>query len=127
MKVEKFRDRKNSVNTIKADREKRQQHPVVAMDSSSVEEQPASTALRNKPQPRDREKGERKKKGGNSRDSETFDRNVSKPGSMSNDNLDSLLHLKRALIKHDQSQVPGNNNNQKRISNLIFSSIDLVS
>ena len=113
MKVEKFRDRKNSLNTIKADREKQQQHPLVAMDSSSVEEQPASTPLRNKPQARDRERGERKKKGGNSRDSDTFDRNVSKPGSMSNDNLDSLLHLKRALIKQDQSQVPGNNHKQR--------------
>ena len=113
MKVEKFRDRKNSLNTIKADREKQQQHPLVAMDSSTVEEQPASTPLRNKPQARDRERGERKKKGGNSRDSDTFDRNVSKPGSMSNDNLESLLHLKRALIKHDQSQVPGSNHNQR--------------
>ena len=110
MKVEKFRDRKNSVNTIKADREKQQQHPLVAMDSSSVEEQPASTPLRNKPQARDRERGERKKKGGNSRDSDSFDQ---KPGSMSNDNLDSLLHLKRALIKQDQSQVPGSNHNQR--------------
>ena len=113
MKVEKFSDSKNSVNTIKADREKRQQHPVVAMDSSSVGEQPVSTPLHNKPQARDRERGERKKKGGNNRDSDSFDQNGPKPGSMSNDNLDSLLHLKRALIKHDQSQVPGNNNNQK--------------
>ena len=127
MKVEKFRDRKNSLNTIKADREKQQQHPLVAMDSSTVEEQPASTPLRNKPQARDRERGERKKKGGNNRDFDSFDKHGPKPGSMSNDNLDSLLHLKRALIKQDQSQVPGNNNNQKSISNLIFSSIDLVS
>ena len=113
MKVEKFRDRKNSVNTIKADREKRQQHPVVAMDSSSVGEQPVSTPLHNKLQARDRESGERKKKGGNIRDSDSFDQNGPKPGLMSNDNLDSLLHLKRALIKHDQSQVPGNNHNQR--------------
>ena len=113
MKVEKFRDRKNSVNTMKADREKQQQHPLVAMDSSSIEEQPAPTPLRNQPHTRDRERGERKKKGGNSRDSDDFDQNNPKPGSMSNDNLDSLLHLKRALIKHDQSQVPGNNHNQR--------------
>ena len=113
MKVEKFRDRKNSLNTIKADREKQQQHPLVAMDSSSVEEQPASTPLRNKPQARDRERGERKKKGGNSRDSDSFDQNGPKPGSMNYDNPDSLLHLKRALIKHDQSQVPGNNHKQR--------------
>merc|ERR1719266_2208840 len=77
------------------------------MDSSTVEEQPASTPVSTKPQARDRERGERKKKGGNSRDSDSFDQNGPKPGSMSNDNLDSLLHLKRALIKHDQSQVPG--------------------
>ena len=113
MKVEKFRDRKNSLNTIKADREKQQQHPLVAMDSSTVEEQPASTPLRNKPQARDRERGERKKKGGNSRDSDSFDQNSPKAGSMSNDNLDSLIHLKRALIKQDQSQVPGNNHKQR--------------
>ena len=113
MKVEKFRDRKNSLNTIKADREKQQQHPLVAMDSSSVEEQPASTPLRNKPQARDRERGERKKKGGNSRDSNNFDQNGPKPGSMSNENLDSLLHLKRALVKHDQCQVPGNTHNER--------------
>ena len=112
MNVEKFRDRKNSVNTIKADREKQQQHPLVAMDSSSVEEQPASTPLRNKPQARDRERGEMKKKGRYNRDSDTFDQNGPKPGSMSNDNLEPLLHLKRALIKHDQSQVPGNNHHQ---------------
>ena len=111
MKVENFRDRKNSLNTMKADREKQQQHPLVAMDSSSVEEHPVSTPLRNKPQARDRERGERKKKGGNSRDSDSFDQNGPKPGSMSNDNPDSLLHLKRALIKQDQSQVPGSNYN----------------
>ena len=113
MKVENFRDRKNSLNTMKADREKQQQHPLVAMDSSSVEEQPVSTPFRNKPQARDRERGERKKKGGNSRDSDSFDQNGPKPGSMNNDNPDSLLHLKRALIKHDQSQVPGNNHKQR--------------
>ena len=113
MKAENFRDRKNSLNTIKADREKQQQHPLVAMDSSSVEEHPVSTPLRNKPQARDRERGERKKKGGNSRDSDSFDQNGPKPGSMNNDNPDSLLHLKRALIKHDQSQVPGSNHNQR--------------
>ena len=113
MKVEKFRDRKNSVNTIKADREKQQRHPLVAMDSSSVEEQPASTPLRNKPQAHDRERGERTKKGRNSRDSDTFDQNGPKPGSIRNNNLESLLHLKRALIKQDQSQVPGSNHNQR--------------
>ena len=113
MKVEKFRNRKNSVNTIKADREKQQQHPLVAMDSSSVEEQPASTRLRNKPQARDRERGDMKKKGGNIRDFDSFDQDGRKPGSMSNNNLESLLHLKRALIKLDQSQVPGNNHNQR--------------
>ena len=126
MKVEKFSDSKNSVNTIKADREKRQQHPVVAMDSSSVGEQPVSTTLHNKPQARDRERGERKKKGGNNRDSDSFDQNGPKPGSMSNDNLDSLLHLKRALIKQDQSQVPGNNHSRRVL--VISSSllVDLV-
>ena len=113
MKVKKFRDTKNSVNPNKADREKQQQHHLVAMDSSSVEEQPVSTPLRNKPQARDRERGEMKKKGGHSRESNSFDQNGPKPGSMSNDDLDSLLHLKRALIKQDQSQVPGSNHNQR--------------
>ena len=79
------------------------------MESSTIEEHPGSTPLRNKHQACHRERGERKKKGGNNHSSDNFDQNGPKSGSVSNRTVETLLHLTPALIKHDQRQVSGIN------------------
>ena len=90
-----FRERQNSGNSINV---QNQQFEPVVMESSSMF--PNNAELSN-----EGGTNERKRREGYQESQYNY-QNDPKPSSKE-ENLENLIHLKRALIKHDQTEVPG--------------------